>query len=336
MLLALSLVAGLAGCASGPQPRAIEAPPAREPVQLKVVAFGGGFNWPLWVGSKQGYFARNGVALTFNAAPNVAYQLGGVVNGTFDIALATADDVIAAREGQATQGVDGSDLMIVMGGDSGFLKLASVPEVRTVKDLKGREIAVDSINSGPSFALREILERQAGLEWNRDYKTQPAGPVLDRFQLLAEHKFAATMLVAPLDGMAQARGLNLLADVPGVLGRYQGLVGAVRGKWARENERALVGFIRGYRQALAWLYDPANRDASIAIFRSNIGVDAAAAESAYRQLVDPVKGFDPQARVNEEGMQTVLRLHEKYARPPKKLQPLAAYYDPRYYEAAKP
>ena len=61
-----------------------------------------------------------------------------------------------------------------------------------------------------------------------------------------ERKYAATMLIAPLDVMAQARGLNVLADVPGTLGRYQGLVGAVRGKWARENEQALIGFIRSY------------------------------------------------------------------------------------------
>lgn len=335
MLLALLLGAGLVACGSGPQATATAdaRTPARDIQQLKLVVVPGGFNWPLWVGMAQGYFARNGVSLKLEGAPNSSFQIAGLVNGTFAIAMASADDVIAHREGQATRGVDGSDLMIVMGGDSGFLKLASVPEVHTIPELRGKELAVDSISTGTSMVLREILERN-GLEWNRDYKTIPSGSVQERFQQVLARKEAATMLMTPLDVVAREQGLNVLADARGTLGNYQGMVAAVRRKWAQENAQALTGFIRGYRQSLAWLYAPANKEAAIAIFRRNLESDAAQAEMAYRLLLDPVNGFDPQARVNDEGMRTVLGLREKFARPPKKLQPLAGYYDPQYYEAA--
>jgi ABC-type nitrate/sulfonate/bicarbonate transport system substrate-binding protein len=208
-----------------------------------------------------------------------------------------------------------------------------VPEVRTIADLRGKELSVDTISTGTSFVLREMLER-SGLEWNRDYTTVPAGAVQERYQLLVARKHAATMLMTPLEVIGRQQGLNILADVPGTIGPYQGSAASVRRKWARENEAALVGFIRGYRQSLDWLYNPANREAVLAVFRRNVESDAATAEMAYRLLIDPVNGFEPRARLNEEGMRTLLRLREKYARPPKKLQPLSAYYDPRYYEAA--
>ncbi|MDB5958557.1 ABC transporter substrate-binding protein [Ramlibacter sp.] len=337
MLLALLLGVSLVACGSGPQPQVTGAPEARAPlkevVQLKLVVLSGGFNWPLWVGMSQGFFARNGVGVKLEAAPTSSFRLVGVVNGTFDIAMGPADETIAQREGQGTQGVNASDLVIVMGGDGGFLHLASVPEVHGIADLRGKELSVDTISTGTSFVLREMLER-SGLEWNRDYTTVPAGAVQERYQQLLARKHAGTMLMSPLDVIGREQGLNILADVPGTLGPYQGMVASVRRQWAQQNEAALIGFIRGYRQSLEWLYNPANRDAALAVFRRNLESDAATAQTAYRLLVDPVNGFEPHARVNEDGLRTVLRLREKYGRPAKKLQPLSAYYEPRYYEAA--
>ena len=338
MLLTTLLGASLVACASGPRLQAGDTPaaraPARELAELKVVSgLGGGYNWPLWVGMSRGFFARNGVVLKLETAPTSSYMLGGLVNGTFAIAMASADEVIAQREGQGTVGLDGSDLVMVMGGDSGFLKLVSVPDIHTIPELRGKELAVDTISTGNSMVLREMLERN-GLEWNRDYTTAPSGSVQERYQLLLSRKEAATMLITPLEAIGRERGLNVLADARSTLGSYQGMVAAVRRTWARENEQSLVGFIRGYRESLEWLYNPANHAAAVAVFRRNLESDDALAETAYRLLLDPVNGFDPHARLNDEGTRTVLRLREKFARPAKKLQPLASYYDPHFYEAA--
>src|SRR4051812_43350876 len=126
MLLALMFGAGLVACGSGPQPQVASAPEARAPketTEMKLVVVAGGYNWPLWVGTSQGFFARNGVAVKVEAAPTSSYRLNGVVNGTYALALGPADETIAQREGQGTRGVNASDLEIVMGGDGGFLHL---------------------------------------------------------------------------------------------------------------------------------------------------------------------------------------------------------------------
>ncbi len=45
---------------------------------------------------------------------------------------------------------------------------------------------------------------------------------------------------------------------------------AIRREWAKEHATELVGYIRGYISGLAWLYEPANKDAAIALFREHL------------------------------------------------------------------
>lgn len=332
MRMFCSLVATmfLAACSSAPQ----QAPAATAPQELKVIVFPGGFNWPLWVGQAQGYFVRNGVDVKTVNTPNSTFQLTGLVKGDFDIAMTAIDNLIAYREGQGAPGVDGSDLVAVMGADNGFLKLTATPDIRTIADLRGKEVSVDALTTGYAFVLLEILERN-GLVLDRDYKTVPAGGVLQRYEQLLAKKHAATMLISPFEVLAQAQGMNVLADASQVLGSYQGLVAGVRRSWAQQNARAVTGYIKGYRQALDWLYDPRNKQAALELFIRNVPkATPQSAATAYDVLLHPVTGFDRQARFDEAGARTVVALREKYGKPAKKMQPVSAYYDPRYYAAA--
>lgn len=325
---ALLAAALLAACSGAPRaPAAAVAPPQ----ELKVIVFPGGFNWPLWAGLSQGFFARNGLDVKIVNTPNSTFQLTGLVRGDFDIAMTAIDNLIAYREGQGAPGVDGRDLVAVMGADNGFLKLTALPEIRSVADLRGKELSVDALTTGYAFVLLEILERN-GLVLDRDYRTVPAGGVLQRFEQLLARKHAATMLISPFDVLAQAQGFNVLADASGALGNYQGLVAGVRRSWAQQHPATVVAFIRAYRQSLDWLYAPANRQAALELFQRNVpNATPQLAATAYGILLDPVNGFERRAQLSEAGTRTVVALREKYGRPAKKMQPVGAYYEPRYY-----
>jgi ABC-type nitrate/sulfonate/bicarbonate transport system substrate-binding protein len=323
----------LAGCASSPPVQTTPAVTAAAR-EVQVIVFPGGFNWPLWVGLSQGHFAREGLDVKMTNTPNSTFQLTGLVKGDFDVAMTAIDNVIAYREGQGAPGVDGSDLVAVMGGDNGFLKLVSVPEVTAIPQLKGREVSVDSLTTGYAFVLLEILERN-GLVLDRDYTTAPAGGVLQRYEQLLERKHAATMLISPFEVLARSRGMNVLADASASLGSYQGLVAGVRRSWAQQNPQVVTAYIRAYRRSLEWLYDPGNKEAAIDLFLRNVpNSTPQAAAMAYGVLLDPGTGFTRDGRLSEAGTRTVLTLREKYSRPTKKMQPVNAYYEPRYYEAA--
>ncbi|HEX2547496.1 MAG TPA: ABC transporter substrate-binding protein [Ramlibacter sp.] len=326
--LGVALALLLAGCAMSP------AVPSGPPKVLQVIGFPGGFNWPIWVAQTQGFFAREGVAPVLVPTPNSRTQMTGLIEGKYDIAMTAIDNVIAYREGQAGIAIDGSDLVTVMGGDNGFLKLVGREDVRSVADLRGKDLAVDSLTTGYAFVLMEIMERN-GLVLDRDYKTVAAGGGVERYNAMVERKFAGTLLISPFDVMAKARGLNVITDASAALGSYQGYTAAVRRSWARENERHLVGYIRAYRQGVAWLYDPANREAALDLFMRNVpNSTRQTAETSYAVLLDPVSGMQRNAAMDLRGVQAVLDLRAKYGKPPKALGRPESYYDARYYERA--
>jgi len=182
--------------------------------------------------------------------------------------------------------------------------------------------------------LLEVMERN-GLVHDRDYSTQRAGGGIQRYDALLQMKHAATLLIAPLDVMAQEKGFNRLADASQALGRYQGLVGATRKSWAAKNAPALTGYIRAYAEAVEWLYDPKNNAEAIALFLKNTpNANQKSAETAHQVLTHPTEGLQRKAKIDMQGVATALQLRAKYAKPQKTLQRPEGYYDGQYYDQA--
>jgi ABC-type nitrate/sulfonate/bicarbonate transport system substrate-binding protein len=315
----------LAGCA---------AQPAAPPKTVNLIVFPGGFNWPVWVAQEKGLFAKNGIDVKVTPTPSSVFQLTGLIDGKFDIAMTAIDNLIAYREGQGEEPVLGPDLFAFMGSDNGFLRLVSVPEITSYSQMKGRTLSVDARTTGYAFVAFEMLER-AGLRLDKDYNVVRAGGVLQRFQALMEKKHDATLLLSPFELQAEAKGFNRLGDATEVLGAYQGLVGGARKSWADANRGAVVGYIRAFSEAVDWLYDPGNRDEALAIFRKNLpNVSEQGAEAAYRVLLAPSGGFQKKAQIDLEGVRTVLAIRSKYAEPKKALADPGRYYDPSFYREA--
>jgi ABC-type nitrate/sulfonate/bicarbonate transport system substrate-binding protein len=315
----------LAGCA---------AQPPAPPKTVNLIVFPGGFNWPVWVAQEKGLFAKNGIDVKVTPTPSSVFQLTGLIDGKFDIAMTAIDNLIAYREGQGEEPVLGPDLFAFMGSDNGFLRLVSVPEITSYSQMKGRTLSVDARTTGYAFVAFEMLER-AGLRLDKDYNVVRAGGVLQRFQALMEKKHDATLLLSPFELQAEAKGFNRLGDATEVLGAYQGLVGGARKSWADANRGAVVGYIRAFSEAVDWLYDPGNRDEALAIFRKNLpNVSEQGAEAAYRVLLAPSGGFQKKAQIDLEGVRTVLAIRSKYAEPKKALADPGRYYDPSFYREA--
>jgi ABC-type nitrate/sulfonate/bicarbonate transport system substrate-binding protein len=300
---------------------------------LEVIVFAGGFNWPIWVAQEKGFFRENGVEVNLTPTPGSVYQMVNLIDGKFDIAMTAIDNLIAYREGQGEEPKAGPDLVAVMGADQGFLKLVSVPEVRSIAELRGKTVSVDARSTGYAFVLFEILDRNGLRE--PDYKVERAGGVLQRFQALMEKKHDATLLLSPFEVQAEARGFHTLASASQVLGPYQGLVAGVRRQWAEEHRESLIGYIRAYAKAVEWLYDPANKEGATAILRRNLqSMSAEGAEASYRLLLDPQTGFQRRGAISVDGVNRVLTLRNKWAEPKKELGPATKYYEPTYYDDA--
>jgi len=340
-ILALGfLLASCAGDPSAPRtprlPHALLAPPPSAPSlqTVNLIVFPGGFNWPIWVAQEKGFFASNGIELKVTPTPSSVFQLTNLIDGKFDIAMTAIDNLIAYREGQGEVAKPGPDLFAFMGGDNGFLRLVTVPEVKSYVALRGRTLSVDALTTGYAFVLFEILARNK-LRKDKDYRVVTAGGVLQRFQALMEKKHAGTLLLSPFEVQAEARGFNRLANATDVLGRYQGLVGGARKAWAEQNREAVIGYIRAFSESVDWLYDPRNKEEALSILLKNLpNANAQAAETAYRVLLSPTDGFQKKAKIDLEGVKTVLALRSKYGQPRKSLSDPSPYYDASFYEAA--
>jgi ABC-type nitrate/sulfonate/bicarbonate transport system substrate-binding protein len=310
------------------------APAQAQDKPIELIVFPGGFNWPIWVAQEKGLFAANHVAVKLTPTPNSVFQLTNLIDGKFDIAMTAIDNLIAYDEGQGEAPVSRPpDLIAVMGGDSGFLSLVVVPEVKTYADLKGKELSVDARTTGYAFVLQKMLQK-AGLK-DSDYSLVKAGGVLQRFEALMEKKHAGTLLLSPFEVPAQAKGYTLLGYALDVLGRYQGLVAGTRRAWAKDHEAELIGYIRAYVAAVDWLYVDANKVEAVAILRKSLpNMSPELADKAHAILLDPKSGFQRKARIDIEGVRTVLALRSEYGEPKKALTDPAKYYDPSYYDKA--
>ena len=308
---------------------------AQEPLRLNV--FPSGSNWPVWVAQEKGFLARHGVAVAVTATPSSSAQFAGLLAGRTDIASTAIDNVVAYAEGQGeAPGAAGiaHDLVSVAGVNNGFLRLVTVPEVRSFADLRGKELAVDALTTGFAFVLHRLLERGGLAEG--EARLVRVGGTTQRFDALMERRQAGTLLTVPLDAVAARRGFNVLADPSELLGAYQGLTFAVQRAWAAANRPRLVAFLRAYLEALAWLYTPANRGEAVALMVRNLaGVTPELAEVSYDAMLHPRTGFPRRAELDMPGIATVLSLRAAYGPGGRSFADPERYVDRRYLAEAQ-
>ncbi len=305
--------------------------PAR---QMSAIVFPGGFNLPVWTAIDRGFFKSRGIELKLDYTTSSMEQLSGLIAGVWDIALTGFDNIVAYQEGQGEAEIKiEPDLFAFMGGDNAFLRLVVQPEVESYPDLKGKTLSVDALTTGFAFVLRKMLALN-GLA-DGDVVFERAGGVMQRFEGLKAGKHAGTLLVTPFELIGKNLGLHVLQSAVEVLPHYQGISGAARRRWARENGDLLVDFIRGYLEALDWLYNSRNRHAVCELLVQKVptlSLDLAVATCDI--LLAKQSGFDPKARLDIEGIATVLRLRSEYGRPSKRITDLNKYHDLSYYESA--
>jgi ABC-type nitrate/sulfonate/bicarbonate transport system substrate-binding protein len=306
-----------------------------KPLQtLNVIVFPGGFNLPLWAAERQGFFEGNGVRVVITPTPNSTFQMQGLAEGRFDIAMTAMDNVIAYQEGQGEAKIpENPDMFAFMGSDNGFLSLVGGQGVKTIGELKGKKLSVDAMTTGYAFVLRELLARNGIAE--SEVTFERAGGALSRFQELLKGSHAGTILITPFDLLAQQKGHPQLARAAEHLGAYQGVVGAARRSWAKQNEAALVGFIRAYRQGVQFLYEPVNWEVAEALLVANVrAMTPQLAKQSLNILLHPSTGFYKDAALDMKGVQTVLALRSKFGEPKKQLTDPARYVDVSYYAKA--
>jgi ABC-type nitrate/sulfonate/bicarbonate transport system substrate-binding protein len=278
---------------------------------LRVIAFPGAPNLPLFAAVERGSFADHGVAVELELTPSSVVQAKRVAAGEFDIAFTAFDNVVAYGSGQgaAGPGVD-PEYVVIMGGTQLDVSLVVDPAIEVAADLAGKSIALDALDTGFAFVAYEILSRAGvGLD---TCELVPVGATPQRWEAVKEGTHDATLTIEPFTSIARANGFTILDSSGSLFESYQGGVVAAR-RAVLDDRRAAVGaFIDGYLEGLDWVLEPANRKAVSDLLSSRMDVNPRALEAVLDSVLSPESGLTPHAALLSEGIETVRMLRSKY------------------------
>ena len=205
-----------------------------------------------------GYFAAEGLEVDVTPTPNSTDQMRGLSQGKFDI-VSTAFDNVLAWSGKE----DAEIVAIAQISDKMVLPIFVRPEIQNWSDLKGKKLAADAVDTAFALVLRRVLLAH-GLDMTKgDYELVALGATGARLESMAKGDTYAGVLNPPFDRRLSSAGMRRIGDSKDVLPDYPNTVLAVSRDWAQKNRDTLVAYLRAWLKGMAWVKDPANRDAAI-------------------------------------------------------------------------
>tara|TARA_B100000686_G_scaffold49170_1_gene52633 strand:+ start:6892 stop:7830 length:939 start_codon:yes stop_codon:yes gene_type:complete len=295
--------------------------------KLNLICFPGAPNLPIFVGLKFGLFEAVGLDIQLETTPSSIYQIENLVKGNFHIAGTAFDNVVAYREGQGPIAFDEPpDLVAFMGATRIELSFVVSPDIGTYEDLKGCSIALDALATGFAFVLYDMMDR-AGLSID-DCNLVPVGATPKRWESVRSGEHVGTLTIEPFTSIAIANGFRVLQSSLNTMPNYQGGIFAVNRAWAANNAEKIDSFIKGYLTSLEWTLDPNNYEKAKEILLENMPtIKPGVADAVMQKLLNPATGLTPAGEMDIAGIDAVLGLRSRYAKPLKQLLDHSAYID---------
>jgi ABC-type nitrate/sulfonate/bicarbonate transport system substrate-binding protein len=164
-----------------------------------------GSNWPLFLAKEGGYYQKYGldVNLVFGVMPAGIAML---VSGEAQMVNSSLEQLMQAAS------KDGSMVLIGSSLNRGMFALMAAKEIGSIKDLKGKRIAIGQIGDAPYNYLLALLAK-AGLK-PRDVQWISVGTdVSGRAAALTTGRADATLLTAPAYFKVEESGYKTLANL---------------------------------------------------------------------------------------------------------------------------
>jgi len=251
---------------------------------------------------KQGIFAKYGVEVETENLPNSDVLRANLADGKGDLAYLAVDNAVAMVE------LAHQDVIIVMGGEGSQNELMAQPEIKSIKDLRGKTLIVDAPNTAYALQMKKILLLN-GMEAGKDYETKPFGATPARLTAMREHKeFAGTMLGPPSSIAAKHAGFVSMGSVRELIGPYQAAGYFTQRAWAKEHRDLLVSLLAACIEAQRWLMAPENKQQVIDLLVKESHLAPEVAAESYESSMNHPGGFEADAKIDIEGLKNVLKL----------------------------
>jgi NitT/TauT family transport system substrate-binding protein len=224
---------------------------------------------PLEIAARKGFFRDEGLeVLTITMRTNIA--VNALLTRNVDYATPSTSIIKAATNGLPVK------LVSVLQGRPDYFLLAK-KEIRSIKDLKGKRIAIGSFGATADLALRMVITEE-GLDFDRDVVRLQMGGNSARYTSLITGAVDATVLSPPFNLQAEKAGYKDLLW----LGERMELPLAglgVRDETIQKNPKKIVAVMRAVFRAIA--FAKANSEETIKLLREWVRIDQEIAVKSY-------------------------------------------------------
>ena len=279
--------------------------------ELRVVGY---YPLPAFVAAeKKGFFAREGLAVSFEIATFAPEHNRGMAEGRWDISITSPDTMIA----RATR--DGHDFVVYLMAEKGLqVKLVGAREIKSPADLRGKRLAGDPGDSNYDLHRRKIL-RDNGVH-ESEYQVEIIGTSPFRLDALRKGKVSACMVAPPYDAQALSEGFNLLAKASDHIPDYATAAAWARRVWVAQNRDEMIRFVRAFVDGGDWAQKPENRQEALQLLQNYQKISPQQAEVKLDQMIS-------KAAINPADLNRVVQLRIEMGLYDPPYDPIERFYD---------
>jgi NitT/TauT family transport system substrate-binding protein len=144
-----------------------------------------------------------------------------------------------------------------------------------------------------------------GMRDGDDFTLVRVGGTPDRYTAIQAGAIDAVTLLDPFNYAALDAGFPNLGALYDYVPDYVHSATIVHEDWARQNEAALLGYQKALIRGIRWAYDPANREAALALAVEKTGAERKYAEMALAEHVRAT-AWPRDGMPNEKGLAWVI------------------------------
>jgi ABC-type nitrate/sulfonate/bicarbonate transport system substrate-binding protein len=215
-----------------------------QPVERVRLAYspGGLISFPLVVTKEKNIFPTEGLDVE-PIAMRPELGVKALVSGDLQYSYFAGSAITAAVHGIPVK-------VVMVTSNRPLYSLMARPEIRSLKDLKGKRLGVASLTAGEAFLSRRLL-KEAGIDADRDMQMIVVGNTPERINALKAGVVDATTVSVPVDFKAEQLGLKRLVFIGDAVEAVSGGI-AVATRLIKDNPAQVKRLIRALMKGIAY------------------------------------------------------------------------------------
>ncbi|HEY7317967.1 MAG TPA: NrtA/SsuA/CpmA family ABC transporter substrate-binding protein [Candidatus Binatia bacterium] len=203
-------------------------------------------NYVLEMGRRAGLFRKNGLDLEVVYVNSGSLLNQALIAGTFDVSFSQGSEAMLAK-------LRGADMRIVAVIANHFNHVyLTAPAITSIKQLKGKKVAVSRFGSGSHFQSNLAL-KEGGLDPDKDVTVLQIGNSSARMAAILSGTVDGTIMAADFVPRAKREGFNIVADLADSKIDYPFLSLNMMANYIERNPKMVKALIRSMAESIRTL-----------------------------------------------------------------------------------